>query len=211
MVLTALRVLLIGAYACGIPLVLLSVFDRQSVVRQSMPPTLVVLLVTGIGLITFGAGLVALGMTVVVGLAWWRFRPGASPLPIVGLAATSACAYALRDAVWLPDRVVVALALLTLAGLVVDVRRMLVELALSTAVPATIITTDEALRVTLTGPPPMTIDALATDGGTVRAADFDLTPTRQERESRLAAPLAGGGPRMVLRNARADIVITRGK
>ena len=33
------------------------------------------------------AGLVALGVTVVLGLAWWRLRPGAGPLPIAGLSA----------------------------------------------------------------------------------------------------------------------------
>jgi hypothetical protein len=70
------------------------------------------------------AGLVALGVSVVVGLVWWRLRPGASPLPIVGLAAAIAGAYALREEVWLPRRVVLALVLLALAGLIVDVLRM---------------------------------------------------------------------------------------
>ena len=41
--------------------------------------------------------LVALGVTVVLGLVWWRLRPGAAPLPIAGLAATAAAAYALRE------------------------------------------------------------------------------------------------------------------
>lgn len=81
------------------------------------------------------AGLAALAVTAVVGLAWWRVRPGASPLPIVGLAATAACAYAVRDAVFLPDRVVLALALLTLAGLVVDVFRLSMVYALFAAIP----------------------------------------------------------------------------
>jgi hypothetical protein len=89
----------------------------------------------------------------------------------------------------------------------VDVRRMPVEVTLDAAVPATIITSDESLRLTLAGPPGISIDALAADGGAIKAADFGLEPTRQDRESRLAAPLAGGGPRVVLRNTRADIVI----
>jgi hypothetical protein len=93
------------------------------------------------------------------------------------------------------------------SDLAVDVRRMLVEITIAAALPATIITTDEALRLTLAGPPRVTLDAVASDGGTIRADDFGLEPTRQDRESRLSAPLAGGGPRLVLRNTRGDIVI----
>jgi hypothetical protein len=93
------------------------------------------------------------------------------------------------------------------ADVSVDARRMLVEVTLGAAVPATIITTEEALRVTLAGPPAITLDVLASDGGAIRAADLGLEPTRQDRESRLTAMLAGGGPRVVLRNTRADVVI----
>ncbi|MEO5838821.1 MAG: hypothetical protein ABIQ73_21630 [Acidimicrobiales bacterium] len=85
------------------------------------------------------AGLVALAITVVVGLVWWRLRPTASPLPIVGLAATAAAAYAVRDAVFLPDRVVLALSLLTVAGLVVDVFRLPVLYLLVAAIPGAIV------------------------------------------------------------------------
>jgi hypothetical protein len=91
--------------------------------------------------------------------------------------------------------------------LMVDVRRMRVEVTLAAAIPLTVITTDEPLKLTLAGPPGITIDAAATDGGTIRASDFALEPTRQDRESRLGAPVGGGGPRVVLRNIRADIVI----
>jgi len=93
-------------------------------------------------------------------------------------------------------------------NLAVDVRRMLVEVTLEAAVPATIVTTDEALRLTLVGPASFNLDAVATDGGSIRASDFGLDATQQDRESRLAAPIGHGGPRLVLRNRRADIVIS---
>ncbi|MEX2152308.1 MAG: serine/threonine-protein kinase [Gemmatimonadaceae bacterium] len=58
---TSLSILSLGALAAGIPIVLVSVFDRESVVRQSLPPTLFLLAVTGVALITFCAGLAGLG------------------------------------------------------------------------------------------------------------------------------------------------------
>lgn len=58
---SALRTLLIGAMATGIPLAALSVFDRESFVRQTLPPPLFILALTGVGLITFCAGLLGLG------------------------------------------------------------------------------------------------------------------------------------------------------
>lgn len=92
--------------------------------------------------------------------------------------------------------------------LAVDVKRMLVEITLVAALPGTVITSEEPLRLTLVGPPHVNLDAVSTDGGGVRAADFGLEATKQDRESRLTAPLAGGGPRLVLRNSHADIVIS---
>jgi hypothetical protein len=83
---------------------------------------------------------------------------------------------------------------------------MEVEVTLESALPATIITSAETLKLTLAGPPGVTIDAVTTDGA-IRATDFALEPTRQDRESRLGAPIGGGGPRIVLRNSRGDIVI----
>jgi len=88
----------------------------------------------------------------------------------------------------------------------IDVRRMQVEVMLGVAVPATVMTTDEDLRLFLTGPPGVAIDA-ATSRGAISAKDFDLTPTERSRDSKLAAPLGGGGPRLLLRNTRGDIVI----
>src|SRR5436190_6467835 len=57
------------------------------------------------------AGLVAVTFTVAIGLVWWRVRRHAPPLPIAGLAAVVASAYALRDATGFPDRVLFALGL----------------------------------------------------------------------------------------------------
>jgi hypothetical protein len=91
--------------------------------------------------------------------------------------------------------------------LAVDARRMVVEVTLAAAIPATIVTSDEVIRLTLVGPPGLTIDALNTAGGTIRAADFGLEPIVRERESKLAAPIGGGGSRVVLRNGNAEIVI----
>lgn len=88
----------------------------------------------------------------------------------------------------------------------VDARRMPVDATLGTAVPATIITTDETLRLTLAGPPSVSIDALVNDSGVVRAPELGLDPAKPG-ETRLSAPVGGGGPRIVLRNTRADIVI----
>jgi hypothetical protein len=55
------------------------------------------------------------------------------------LAATAAAAYAVRDTVWLPDRVVLALAMLTLAGLVVDVLRLSMVYLFAAAIPGAIV------------------------------------------------------------------------
>ncbi len=92
--------------------------------------------------------------------------------------------------------------------LAIDVRQMPVEITLAAAIPATIITTGNPLRLTLAGPPGVTIDAVTTAGGAIVASDFALEATRKDRESRLAAAIGGGGPRLVLRNSQANIVIS---
>jgi serine/threonine protein kinase len=56
-----MRYLLIGGFAVGIPLVALSVFDRESFVRQSLPSPLFTLSLTAVGLLIFGVGCVGLG------------------------------------------------------------------------------------------------------------------------------------------------------
>jgi hypothetical protein len=92
----------------------------------------------------------------------------------------------------------------------VDVRRMSVDLTMAGAVPVSVITTDETLRLILDGEPGLAIDAVA-EGGAIRATDVSLEPTREGSASRLKATLGDGGSRAVLRNARADIVISRRK
>lgn len=92
----------------------------------------------------------------------------------------------------------------------VDARRMPVDVTLAAATPATIITTDETLRLTLVGPPSVTIDALVNESGAVRATDIGQTPTPTPGEpqpSKFSGPVGAGGPRLVLRNTRSDIVI----
>ena len=81
------------------------------------------------------AGLVALAVTIVIGLVWWRARPGAAPLPLAGLAVTAAAVYALRETTLLPDRAVLGIGLLALAGLVVDVLRLSMVHLLVAAIP----------------------------------------------------------------------------
>jgi tRNA A-37 threonylcarbamoyl transferase component Bud32 len=53
----ATRVLLLGGFATGIPLVSVSVFGRETFIRQTLPPSLVILGLTFVGLIVFAAGL----------------------------------------------------------------------------------------------------------------------------------------------------------
>ena len=89
----------------------------------------------------------------------------------------------------------------------VDARRMHVEVALAAAVPMTIITTDEPLKILFMAPPAAKIDATVSDRGEIKASDIGLTPTRADREWRLTGAVGGDGPRLLLRNTRGDIVI----
>jgi len=91
--------------------------------------------------------------------------------------------------------------------LAIDVRRMTVEVTLVTPVAATIVTTSQTLNLSLTGPPGLALDAIASDGSAIRVTDLSAEPTRQDRESRLTATVGSGGPRVVLRNSGGDIVI----
>ena len=56
----AVNVLLIGAFAFSVPIVTVAVFGRESFIRQSLPPTMVLLALSGVGFVAFGAGLVGL-------------------------------------------------------------------------------------------------------------------------------------------------------
>jgi len=90
----------------------------------------------------------------------------------------------------------------------VDVRRMLVEVTLADVVAGTVITTDEPLRLTFGAAPHVAIDAAVTERGSIRAGDFGLTPKEKDGETRLKTLIGEAGPQVVLRNLRADIVIS---
>jgi hypothetical protein len=88
----------------------------------------------------------------------------------------------------------------------VDVRRAEVEVSMRQAVPLTVLTTDETLRVLLDGPLGVSIDAVSR-GGHVQANDFGLEPESADQESRLWHAFAENGVRVSLRNQRGDITI----
>jgi tRNA A-37 threonylcarbamoyl transferase component Bud32 len=57
----ATRILLAGGFGAGIPIVLVSVFDQASAIRQALPPPLFMLTITCLGVIMFVVGVIALG------------------------------------------------------------------------------------------------------------------------------------------------------
>jgi len=94
----------------------------------------------------------------------------------------------------------------------VDCRRTEVELTLSQSVPATLLTTDETIRLTLAGTPQIALDAAASEGGVIHAEDLGLDVKSEEGEQRVthnfgASPTA----RVTLRSARGNIVIRKAK
>jgi hypothetical protein len=93
----------------------------------------------------------------------------------------------------------------------IDMRRTEVEVNLDAAVPLTALTTDETLTLVLDGPPAIDLDSTANDGGHVQASDFSLQPETADRASRLSHAFGPKAARVVLRNARADIVIRKRK
>jgi hypothetical protein len=95
----------------------------------------------------------------------------------------------------------------------IDVRRAEVEVTLLGAVPLTLVTTDESLRLLVGGSASGAIDAIATDRGEIQAKEFNVTAETSADERRLALTLGGGAhaSRVVLRNQRGDIVIRKAK
>ncbi len=95
----------------------------------------------------------------------------------------------------------------------VDCRRTEVEVGLDTAVPLTLLTTDETLRLLLDGPPSINLDAAATDGGSIHAEDFDLQVKSSEGEQRCSKVFgdASTAARVTLRILRGTIVIRKMK
>jgi hypothetical protein len=89
----------------------------------------------------------------------------------------------------------------------IDVRRTEVEVQVSAAVPLTLLTTNETLRLVLSGPPPVSLDAAATQGR-IDAGDFGLQAETIDQDSRLTHNFGGAGaPRVSLRNSRGELLI----
>ena len=95
----------------------------------------------------------------------------------------------------------------------IDARRMVVEVetAESGVDEVTIITSEEPLRLAIRGDEGLKLDAVATNGANIRAADIGVQPTVDGTTSRLEAAIGQGGARIVLRNSRGDIVIGKRK
>ena len=95
----------------------------------------------------------------------------------------------------------------------VDVRRSEVEVTLLGAVPMTLVTTEESLRLLVGPSASAALDAIATERGNIQAKEFNWTPESSADERRLERTLGGGphAPRVVLRNQRGDIVIRKAK
>lgn len=94
----------------------------------------------------------------------------------------------------------------------VDCRRTEVEVLLDAAVPLTVLSSDETMRVTLDGPPAVTLDAVASDGGKIQLEDLDLQVTTADGESRCSHAFGpASAPRVTLRSARANVVIRKAK
>jgi hypothetical protein len=92
----------------------------------------------------------------------------------------------------------------------VETERAEVEVQLEHAVPMTVITTNDTIRIVLAETASAAVDAIASDGGEVQATEFDLVAETADRESRLAHTFgAEPAPRVTLRNVRGDIVIRR--
>jgi hypothetical protein len=95
----------------------------------------------------------------------------------------------------------------------IDVRRAEVQVTLRTPVALTILTSDQIVRLMIDGNPDVTLDAIATETGTITATDFTLTPAAADREQRLSHTFGGGAAarRVTIRNLRGQIVIGRAK
>lgn len=92
----------------------------------------------------------------------------------------------------------------------IDIRRATVDVTLAAAIPLTILTSDETIRLVLDGAPPIELDAIASNGN-IDAADLGLTPEKSERATRLTHAFGGKTARVILRNSRGDIVLTKVK
>jgi hypothetical protein len=92
----------------------------------------------------------------------------------------------------------------------IDIRRAAVEVALASATPTTVITTDAPLQLTIEGQPGIQIDAVAVSG-TIHAVEFPVEPEQSERATRLRHTFGAPAAPVVLRSWRGNIVIARPK
>jgi hypothetical protein len=93
----------------------------------------------------------------------------------------------------------------------IDVRRTEVDAVLAAGKTSSIVTTDERLKITWPDSAPAEFDAITVDGN-VDAADWNLTPSKKENETRLQQTVGAktsGTPRISLRNQGGDIVIRK--
>jgi len=91
----------------------------------------------------------------------------------------------------------------------VDVRRAEVELEVDRAVPLTLITSEEPLRLILVGSPSFTLDAVAANSG-IQAVDFDLKPETSDADARLSHVFgAKSDVKFTLRNTRGEIILRK--
>jgi hypothetical protein len=89
----------------------------------------------------------------------------------------------------------------------VDTRRTSVDVTLARAVPVTILTTDEPLRLLLRETPSFQLDAIATEGGTISAEPLGVVPETINEEHRVRHTVNSGSVPVALRNRRGMIVI----
>jgi hypothetical protein len=93
----------------------------------------------------------------------------------------------------------------------IDMRRAGIEVRLAAPVGLALLTTDEPIELTLDGPPPIVLDAIATSAS-IDADAFALTPNASGADARLSHVFAPGATaRVSLRNLRGDIVIEKVK
>jgi len=88
-----------------------------------------------------------------------------------------------------------------------DMRRTDVSVELRHDVPMSLNTTDARIELSLGTSPGIQLDAMATDG-TIKAADWQLTPGVHDKDSRLEHAF-GHGPRVSVRTQHGDILISR--
>jgi hypothetical protein len=93
----------------------------------------------------------------------------------------------------------------------VDTRRTSVDVKLARAVPLTILTTDEPLRLLFTARASFQLDAIATDGGVISAESLGVVPERVNEETRVRHTVNSGSAPVALRNRRGPIVISEAK